>query len=167
MYEPYPSSGASQAGLAPEPVQQPRSVRTAVRLMWLAAGIEVVALIIALLTRGALKAAILSRHPHYTATQLHNAETAQTVVLVVGALIAVALWLWMAWANGRGRNWARILSAVFFGISTLGLIVSFAAGRGVGDIIVGVVLWLTGLAVIVLLFRKESAPFFTRQVPTG
>ena len=170
MYEPYPSSGApgaSGAELKPEPVQQPRSVRNAVRLMCLAAGIEVVALIVALLTRGALKAAILRRHPHYTATQLHNAQNAQTVVLVVGALIAVALWLWMAWANGRGRNWARVLSAVFFGISTLGLIVSFAAGRGVGDIIVGVVLWLIGLAMIVLLFRKESAPFFAPRVAPG
>jgi hypothetical protein len=167
MYEPYPSSGASKADLAPEPVQQPRSVRTAVRLMYLAAGVEVIALIIALLTRSALKAAILSKHPHYTATQLHTAESAQTVVLVVGALIAVALWLWMAWANGHGHNWARVVSAVFFGISTLGLIVSFAAGRGVGDIIVGVILWLIGLAVIVLLFRKESAPFFARQPGPG
>lgn len=167
MYEPYPSSGASKADLAPEPVQQPRSVRTAVRLMYLAAGVEVIALIIALLTRSALKAAILRRHPHYTATQLHTAESAQTVVLVVGALIAVALWLWMAWANGHGRNWARVVSAVFFGISTLGLIVSFAAGRGVGDVIVGVILWLIGLAVIVLLFRKESAPFFARKPGPG
>ena len=168
MYEPYPSSGGSGAELAPEPVQQPRSVRIAVRLMWLAAAIEVVALIVALLSRGALKAAILRRHPHYTATQLHHAESAQTVILVVGALIAVALWLWMAWANGRGRNWARILSAVFFGISTLGLLLSFAAGRGVGDIIVSVVIWLIGLAVIVLLFGRESAPFFARQpVPGG
>jgi hypothetical protein len=30
-----------------------------------------------------------------------------------------------------------------------------------------VVLWLIGLAVIVLLFRKESAPFFARQAPPG
>ena len=170
MYEPYPSSGASGAPgaeLTPEPVQQPRSVRTAVRLMYLAAGLEAVAFIVALLTRGSLRAAILRRHPHYTATQLHTAESAQTVVLVVGAVIAVALWLWMAWANGRGRNWARVVSAVFFGISTLGLLISFAAGRGVGDIIVGVVLWLIGLAVIVLLFRKESAPFFARQPGSG
>ncbi len=167
MYEPYPSAGGPAPELASEPVQQPRSVRIAVRLMWLAAAIEVIALIIALLTRGALKTAILRRHPHYTATQLHHAENAQTVILVVGALIAVALWLWMAWANGRGHNWARIVSAVFFGISTLGLLVSFAAGRGVGDVTVGVVIWLIGLAVIVLLFGKESAPFFARPTVPG
>jgi hypothetical protein len=167
MYEPYPSSGGSGAELAPEPAQQPRSVRTAVRLMCLAAVVEVVALIVALLTRGSLKAAILRKHPHYTAAQLHTAETAQTTILIVGALIAVVLWLWMAWANNRGRNWARILSAVLFGIDTLDLLVSFATARGVGDLIVGLVLWLIGLAVIVLLFRKESAPFFARRPAPG
>lgn len=167
MYEPYPSSGGSGAELAPEPVQQPRSVRTAVRLMCVAAAIEVVALIVALLTRGSLKAAILRKHPHYTVTQLHTAETARTAILVVGALIAVALWLWMAWANNRGRNWARIVSAVFFGIGTLDLLISFATVRGAVDLIVGLVLWLIGLAVIVLLFRKESAPFFARRPAPG
>jgi hypothetical protein len=30
-----------------------------------------------------------------------------------------------------------------------------------------VVLWLIGLAVIVLLFRKESAPFFAPRVAPG
>jgi hypothetical protein len=164
MYEPYPASGAE---LPSESVHQPRSVRTAVRLMYLAAALEVIALIVALLTRGSLRAAILRRHPHYTATQLHTAQNAQTVILIAGALIAVGLWLWMAWANGRGRNWARILSAVFFGISTLGLLLSFLTPRGVGDTIVGVVLWLIGLAVIVLLFNKESAPFFAASARPG
>ena len=70
---------------------------------------------------------------------MHTAETARTTILIVGALIAVALWLWMAWANNRGRNWARIVSAVFFGISTLDLLISFATVRGVGDLIVGLV----------------------------
>jgi len=34
----------------------------------------------------------------------------------------VAVWLWMARANGQGRNWARILSAVLFGLATLQVI---------------------------------------------
>ena len=53
--------------------------------------------------------------------QRHNAEIAAVVTAVIGALIAIGLWLWMAWANRRGRNWARIVSAVFFGINTLDL----------------------------------------------
>ncbi|MGP8000477.1 MAG: hypothetical protein ACLPKI_24615 [Streptosporangiaceae bacterium] len=162
MYQPYPTSGPEPAGPAPGATEPPRPVRTAVRLMFAAAGVEVVALIVALLTRGSLRAAILSRHPHYTAAQLHTAETARTVSLIVGALIAVGLWLWMAWANGRGHGWARLVSAVLFGINTLDLIVSFAAVRDVADLIMGLLIWLLGLAVIVLLFNKESAPFYAR-----
>ena len=43
-----------------------------------------------------------------------------TVVIVVG-LVAPALWLWLARAAGQGRNWARIVSAVLFGLATLQL----------------------------------------------
>jgi hypothetical protein len=38
---------------------------------------------------------------------------------IVSCLVPVALWLWMARANGRGRNWARILFTVLFGLATL------------------------------------------------
>ena len=53
----------------------------------------------------------------------HTAEGARTIPLVIGGLIAIGLWLWMAWANGRGRGWARVLSAVLFGINTLTLVI--------------------------------------------
>lgn len=157
MYEPYPTSGQ-----VPEPqrIPPPRSVRNAVKLMYAGAAIEVISLVIALLTRGSLKSALLRIHPNYTAAQLHTAETVQTVSLVIGAAIATGLWLWMAWANGRGYNWARILSAVFFGISTLDLLVTFAAVRAPVSLIIGFVVWLVGLGAIVLLFSRESSAYF-------
>jgi hypothetical protein len=157
MYEPYPDSGPASAPVRP---QAPVSVVRAVRLMYVGAGVEVVALIVGLITRGSLNSAILRAHPHYTATQLHNAEIAQTTAVVVGALIAVGLWLWMAWADGKGKSWARILSAVFFGIGTLAQLASFIVARSGADRIVGAVGWLVGLVTIVLLFSKESGPFF-------
>ena len=95
--------------------------------------------------------------------QLHTAEVARTVSLVVGALLAIGLWLWMAWANGKGRSWARILSAVFFAINTLDLIASFVLVQGTASQIAGVVIWLIGLAVIVLIFSKDSGPFYQQQ----
>jgi hypothetical protein len=162
MYEPFPASGQ-----APEPqrIPPPRSVQNAVKLMYAGAAIEVIALIVALISRNSIKSALLRIHPDYTAAQLHTAETVQTVSLVIGAAIATGLWLWMAWANGRGYNWARILSAVFFGISTLDLLVTFAAVRAPLSIIIGFVIWLVGLAAIVLLFSRDSNAFFKQ--PTG
>jgi len=163
MYEPYPDTGPD-TGPGPEParLEPPPSVLKAVKLMYVGAGLEVVALIVALTTRGSLKSAILKAHPGYTAAQVHTAEVSRTGTLVVGALIAVGLWLWMAWADGKGKGWARILSAVFFGISTLSLLTSLIVVRAAADLIVGVVLWLVGLAAIVFLFKKESGPFYQR-----
>jgi len=162
MYEPYPTSGPAQK---PERIQPPNSVVNAVRLMYAGAALEVLAVIIALVTIGSLKSAILARHPAYTAAQLHTAEAARTVPLVIGGVIAVGLWLWMAWANGKGRNWARIVSAVFFGINTLDLLISLAEVHAIATLIIGVVIWLVGLGAIVLLFGKESGPFYKQPPP--
>ena len=161
MYEPYPTSGQMPE---PQRIPPPRSVQNAVKLMYAGAAVEVIALVVALIARNSMKSALLKLHPNYTAAQLHTAVNTQTVSLVIGAAIATGLWLCMAWANGRGYNWARILSAVFFGISTLDLFVTFAAVRAPGSLIVGFVIWLIGLATIVLLFNRESSAFF-RQPP--
>jgi hypothetical protein len=146
MYQPYPTSG-------PVPEQQrtppPGSV------------LEVVAVVIALVSKGSLKSTILARHPAYTAAQLHTAEAARTVPLIIGGVIAAGLWIWMAWANRQGRGWARVVSAVLFGINTLDLIVAALVVRGaVASAVIGVVLWLVGLGVIVLIFNQRSSPFY-------
>jgi hypothetical protein len=76
--------------------------------------------------------------------------------------------MWMAWANRRGRNWARIVSAVFFGINTLDLIISFTQVHVLAPLIVSVLVWLVGLGAIILLFSKESGPYFARSAsPPG
>jgi hypothetical protein len=163
MYQPYPASGPAPE---PERVPPPRNVLTAVRLMYAAAAIEVIGVVVFLVSRGSLKSTILSRHPGDTAAQLHTAEIARTVPLIIGAIIAVALWLWMAWANRQGRNWARVVSAVLFGISTLDLIVGIVVAKGaVASQIVGVVIWLMGLAVILLIFSKQSSPYYQPRAP--
>lgn len=161
MYQSYPAPGPAQE---PPRIQPPHSVRNAVKLIYAGAALEVVALIVALLTIGSLKSAIFRAHPAYTAAQLHTAEVSRTVTLAVGAVITIGLWLWMAWANGRGRSWARIVSAVLFGINTLDLLISFALVHAAATMIVGVAIWLVGLAAIVLLFSKESGPYYRQQV---
>jgi hypothetical protein len=157
MYEPYPVTGPVQG---PDRIPQPRTVRNAVRLMYFGAALVVPNLIVDVLTRSTFKPAILQAHPDYTAAQLHSAELARTVPLLIAAPIVAALWLWMAWANGRGRAWARIVSAMFFGISCVDVALAFARGANAAALAFGVVGWLVGLGAIVLLFSKESGPFF-------
>jgi hypothetical protein len=166
MYQPYPSSPSQVPG--PAEAEPPNSVRNAVRLMYAGAALSAVVVIVTLITIASLKHGILARHPDYTAAQRHNAEIAAIVTAVIGGLIAIGLWLWMAWANRRGRNWARIVSAVFFGINTLDLIVSFTQVHALASVLVGVIVWLAGLGAIILLFSKESGPYFARPAsPPG
>jgi hypothetical protein len=79
----------------------------------------------------------------------------------------------MARANGQGRNWARIVSTVLFGLATLQLtgIVNTPVGHvGFGMEVLGlitpVLTWLAGLAAVWLLWRPASGAFFKPQAFT-
>jgi hypothetical protein len=108
MSEPHP---ASVPVLEPQRGRPPWTVRWAVGFMYAGAALEMLAMIIALVTTGSLQTAIFQLHPgqpHQAGTPgLHATELIWTTLLVVQALIALCLWLWMAWANEEGRDWAR------------------------------------------------------------
>jgi hypothetical protein len=144
-------------------MQPPGSVLNAVRLMYGGAGLSALGIVITLVTIGSLKSAIETRDPNFTTTQLHAAEAVAVGGVIVGGLIAIGLWLWMAWANGKGRNWARILSSVFFGINTLDLLVSVAQPHAGISVVFSVIVWLVGLGAILLIWSKQSAPFYRQQ----
>ena len=112
MYQPYPSGGESAGPLRPP---APAPVLTAVKLMYAGAAVFTVSLIISFIS-----AAFIGR----SAATLRLAGRSQPLpvaitVGIAGGLVVIALWLWMARANSQGRNWARILSTVLFGLATL------------------------------------------------
>jgi len=132
--------------------------------MYAGAALELLAVIIAMVTVGSLKAAFVHLHrADGSPTLLHATELIWTALLVVHALIALCLWLWMAWANEQGRSWARVVSAVFFGINTVGLFLSFRLLWATPDLIVTIVIWLVGFAAIVLIFSADSVPFYHQE----
>src|SRR5271166_6414234 len=117
MYQPYPSSGQSAEPLRPA---APAPVRTAVKLMYAGAAVSTVPLIIALAYSGDIKAYHLTVLGHrLTTAQLTQWRPLILAVAIVFGLVVPALWLWMSRATSQGRNWARILSAVLFGLMTL------------------------------------------------
>ena len=77
---------------------------------------------------------------------------------------AASLWLWMARATSQGRNWARILSTVLFGLATLELLSALEViGKdGVAQAFFAALTWLSGLAAVWLLWRPASSAFFMR-----
>ena len=157
MYQPYPSFGQMPEPVRPEP---PDSVLTAVKLMYAGAIVSALSLIVGVVTIGSLRSALKRANPSYTSSQLHTAEVAGVVFIVVLGLIGVGLWIWMAMANKRGANWARIVATVFFGLDTLSLLANFARPEALFIRLVGLLIWLIGLGAIVLLWRSDSTAFY-------
>jgi len=170
MYQPFPSSGQPAEPLRPP---APAPVRTAVKLMYAGAAVSAVLLIIVLaMVIGDVKGAVRGQFLGQSLTAPQLKPLIITVVLV-GGLVAIALWLWMARVNGQGRNWARILSTVLFGLATLQLRGDLQqpvshAGFGVTVLYYGVAVlsaasWLVGAAGVWLLWRPASSAFFKPQ----
>jgi len=105
------------------------------------------------------------------------------VSVVAGGIMAVLIWLWMAWKNRAGRNWARVVATVLFALSCLGLpelltgghlstmpsTLTTADGTTIAVpslaipawlIVVGVVNWLLGLAIIILLWQGAASRYY-------
>ena len=153
MYQPYPSSGRPAEPLRPP---APAPALTAVKLMYAGAAVSAVELIIGLaLIIVDIKAAARGRFLGHSLTAPQMRPLIITVWIVF-SLVVIALWLWIARANGQGRNWARILSTVLLGLATLQLL----GNHGVDQVFFAVLTWLTGLPAVWLLWRPASSAFF-------
>ena len=73
----------------------------------------------------------------------------------------------MTQANSRGLGWARIVSAVLVGINTIDVLISLFLVHAAVTVIIGLVIWLVGLATVVLIFSKDSGPFYEQRPAHG
>jgi len=157
MYQPYPSTGKP---VEPERPAAPPSVVNAVKLMYAGAAVSTVSLVISLVDISGTKAAIRKARPTLTAAQVNQLNTFIITLAIVSGVIGVALWLWMAKANGQGRNWARILSSVLFGLATLDMFGVLSQPKTLLGLVFPVLTWLIGLGAVILIWRRDSSEFF-------
>ena len=162
MYQPYPGSDTK----LPETqrVPAPASVRNAVTTMYAGAAASLLGIVVEVLTVNATKTAIVKHSPAMTASQLNSAQHALIAGFVAGGVIAAVVWIVLAAACRGGHGRARITGTVLFGIVTIDTAVGLAAPLAVPVKIWGVLVWLAGLAAVVLLWRRESGAYF-RQAP--
>jgi len=163
-----PARGRGTPELPPPP-----PVQWAVRLMYAGAALSGVFLIFAVIVTSNVKSALIKwnatqpKAKQYTLSQISNAATSYIVSTIIIGLIAIALWLWMARLNNRGRNWARITATVFFALWTYYTYESIGTTRGSATFITatGMVLaiWLVGLAALFFLWRSESTVYFKSE----
>jgi uncharacterized membrane protein YvlD (DUF360 family) len=149
--------------LRPSVPPSARTVRAAVRLMCAGAAVGTVNLIIAV---AFLLAALAEGAKPVIRSSLSEAEF--IALLFVFSLVVPVVWLWMARAVGQGRNWARGMSTVLFGLATLEL-TGATTGQGLnfGVTVFGPIFpaltWLVGAAAVWLLWRPASSAFFKPQ----
>jgi hypothetical protein len=76
-----------------------------------------------------------------------------------------ALLVWLAWANGRGLQAARLAFVALFAVDTAGLAVALARGSATyarADLIVASLVWLAALATVLLIFSRRARPHYAR-----
>jgi hypothetical protein len=162
MYQPYPG-GATM----PEPSRPPtpQSVLRAVQVMYAGAAVSLIGIVVDLTTLSSTRNQIIKSRPNLTSAQVTQAEHVAIGLFIVSGLIGAALWLWMAQSCKAGKSWARIVSTVLFAIDTINMAAG-AAGVSSGGAarIYAIVVWLVGLAAVVLLWQRASSDYF-RSTP--
>jgi hypothetical protein len=195
LYSPGPGYG--QPYVPPDASAVPATLKRAVWLMYAGAAFAVLSAVLdGVWVRGSVVPVFIrDLEAQNPASSLPDAATLTSDIgagviagVVITAVIMVSLWLWMAWKNRTGRNWARIVSTVFFGLSCLSLYsdVSGSVMTNVSErgsvasgatsvpvsampawlIITGVVYWLIGLVTIILLWQRGSTQFYQARRAT-
>jgi hypothetical protein len=156
--------------LRPGVPRSARTVRAAVRFMYAGAAVSTANLVILLAFIDYVKAYHSVLGHRLTVAQVSQLNTPFVTLSIVSDLVPIALWLWMARANGQGRNWARSLSTVLFGLATLDLTGAFRTPGIQLTVVpelfgptVPVLTWLAGLAAVWLLWRPASTAYFKPQ----
>ena len=163
-YGAYPTApGPPPVGPAPQP---PQSILTAVKLMYVGAGLSALTIVFAVLSRDAIRDAIEENDSSLSADQIDSAVTVFVVVLSLIGLIGVALWLWMAAMNKRGRSWARVVATVLGGLNIISTLLGLNQSGGLNIVLNLVTLVLAG-TILWFLYRKESSDFYSAVSAQG
>jgi hypothetical protein len=167
MYQAFPDGSQPPAQYGQSAPSVPQSVDNAVRVMYMGAAASLIGIVIDLATVGPLRDKLVTVNNHgakLTSAQVTVSEHVAIGALIVAGVIGIAVWIWMAQSNQAGKSWARIVATVLFGVDTLSLIADVngasALSGTVATRIYGIVIWLIGLAAIILLWQRTSSDYF-------
>ncbi len=148
-------------------VAQPPSIRTAVRLMWVGAATAVVTALSPLVQSDTIRDRLRDKSPELTNSEVDSMMAVNVAFAIVIGALAVALWLWMAYANGQGRRWARVVATVLgslgilFGLIGLALRSATAISR-----VLNVVQVALAITILVLLWQSASSAYYEARSRT-
>ena len=135
--------------------------------MWFAAGLNVLEIVRAFLTRSQLRAAVVAeaRSSRLLATDVgvdRVVEVSLTVTTVVAVVSAVA-WVVMSRLTLRGSRWGRIAASVLFVLAVGGFFAGALPTAGLFARVFALVLLLLGAWALVLLWHRDSSAYIRYQ----
>jgi hypothetical protein len=146
--------------------QQPQSITTAVRLMWIGAGLSLLGIILGFVQRDEIEKQVRESDSSLTADEVDDVVGVLLAFGVVIGLLAAGLWLWMASANGKGKSWARIVASVLGGLNILFALINIGAGNLPPVSVILTLLNLVLAAVVLfLLYRPDSNRYYDAMTP--
>jgi hypothetical protein len=166
-YQAFPGGpGQLPAGVPKPPL--PTTVKNAYYLMLAGAVLSLVAFAVGIGSKSQIRTAVIKAGPTLTTTQVNAAVNVGYGIAVVIGLLGVGLWVWMAFANKAGKNWARITGTVFFGIFTVTTLPGLAQHSSTGAALgLDGVSWLIGLVTTILIWNKASSAYYKPQLTAG
>ena len=138
----------------------PASVLNAIKAMYAGAVFCVLDIIIDLADQGATKTAIKKKSPHLSLHSLNTIMHAGVIGDVVVGVLGALLFVWIARSCRSGKNWARVTATVLCFIGLLGAVEHLIEPNATLSLIASFVLFLIGLAAVVLLWMRSSSVYF-------
>jgi hypothetical protein len=138
----------------------PRSVLTAIKVMYAGAAASAIHAVVYVATQGAEKAAIERRYPHKPAGTVSTLTHVTVIGGVIVGLLGAALFIWVARSCRRGRNWARVTATVLFVLGVLAAVYDLVSPRAAAVTVVSFGVCLIGLAAVVLLWLGSASAWF-------
>lgn len=182
---PPPPPGGDQSGFQPAPAYSspgghpggqvmttaPPSIVRAKYAMWAGAVLHLITIFTSFLAtddmRAQVEESLTDEGIAYTEGTIDAAMALGMVVTVGMGVIGVVLWLLMAWLNGKGKGWARIVATVLFALFVISFLFSFAQPAPAVTVVVNVLVLLAGAAATFFLWQKDSTAWFrAHKAPT-
>lgn len=184
MPPPPPSDGGNQSGFQPAPAYSspgaqagpvmtsaPPSIVRAKYAMWAGAVLQLVTILTAFVGTGDMRAQVRDTLDQqgvpYDESAIDAAIALGIGVSVFLGVVGAILWVLMAWLNGKGKSWARIVATVLFAPFIISFLFSFAQATTAVTLIVNVLVLIVGAAATFFLWQKDSTAWFkAHKAPT-
>ncbi|QBX54296.1 hypothetical protein EXE58_01620 [Nocardioides seonyuensis] len=160
----YGTAGDGQQALMTEP---PKSVRTAVNLIWARVALTVLTMVVTFVMLDSIIDEALESQPPtdgVSAADLESFTRAFAIgTMVISLLVSVGLAIVLLMFIKKGANWARIVFTVLTALGLLFGLFSFTQPQpGIIPILNGVYMAL-GVATLWFLWQKDSNAWFARR----